>query len=217
MLFDLDGTLADTVPLILASARHAVSSLRGEWPEGAEETWRDYIGRPLRDTVRELSRDEAEARDLLKAYLDFQDRAHDDMVTPFPDVHGLVSTLDVEGVPLGLVTSKARDMALRTLDVCGFDGLFPVLVTADEVERGKPDPEPVMLALTQLRERSGAVEAAETIFVGDSPHDIVAGRAAGVVTVGVTWGAFSVDVLEAAEPHHLVRSIPELAEILGTA
>ena len=212
VLFDLDGTLADTVPLILASYRHAVSKLRGAWDEAGQDAWREYIGRPLRDAVRDFGRDADEARELLEAYLEYQDQAHDRMVTPFPGVHQIVSSLDIQGVPLALVTSKARDMALRTLDVCGFADVFPVVVTADEVERGKPDPEPVTLALGQL----GGIEAETTIFVGDSPHDIVAGRAAGVVTVGVTWGAFPDDVLREADPHHLVRDVEELGRLLAS-
>lgn len=210
VLWDLDGTLADTVPLILASYRHAVTELRGEWDEAGQAAWREYIGRPLRDAVRDFGRDEAESEALLDAYVAFQNQAHDQMVTPFPGVHEIVTTLDVGGTPLALVTSKGRRMALRTLDVCGFSDVFPVVVTADEVSKGKPDPEPVMLALDQLDEG----EAGSTVFIGDSPHDIVAGRAAGVVTVGVTWGAFPVDVLRASEPDHVVESVQELGQIL---
>jgi pyrophosphatase PpaX len=210
VLFDLDGTLADTVPLILASYRHAVTRLRGGWDEEGQEAWKQYIGRPLRDAVRDFGRDEAESEALLRGYVEFQDEAHDRMVTAFPGVREVVSAIEARGVPQALVTSKARRMALRTLEVCGFSGTFPVVVTADEVQRGKPDPEPVVLALREL----GEPEAGATVFVGDSPHDIVAGRAAGVVTVGVTWGAFPAQVLRASEPHHLVDSVEELGRIL---
>jgi len=210
VLWDLDGTLADTVPLILASYRHAVTQLRGGWDEAGQDAWREYIGRPLRDAVRDFGQDELESQALLEAYVAFQNEAHDRMVTPFPGVHEIISALDVGGMPLALVTSKGRRMALRTLEVCGFSEVFPVVVTADEVTRGKPDPEPVVLALDQLEE----ADAGSTIFIGDSPHDIVAGRAAGVVTVGVTWGAFPVDVLRASKPDHLVEDIQELGQIL---
>jgi pyrophosphatase PpaX len=210
VLWDLDGTLADTVPLILASYRHAVTRLRGEWNEEGQDAWKEYIGRPLRDAVRDFGQDEAESQALLDAYVAFQNEAHDRMVTPFPGVHEIVTTLDVGGTPLALVTSKSRRMALRTLDVCGFSEVFPVVVTADEVTRGKPDPEPVILALDELEEG----DAGSTVFIGDSPHDIVAGRAAGVVTVGVTWGAFPPEVLKASGPDHLVENVQDLGRIL---
>lgn len=211
VLFDLDGTLADTVPLILASYRHAITELRGSWNEAGQQAWKESIGRPLRDAVREFGDNEEESAALLAAYVAFQDEVHDQMVTPFPGVHQIVSSLDVGGTPLALVTSKSRRMAVRTLDVCGFGGVFPVVVTADDVERGKPDPEAVMLALDRL----GWEDAGSTVFVGDSPHDIEAGRAAGVVTVGVTWGAFPSDVLEDSGPDHLVEDVVELGRILS--
>ncbi|MEJ2542320.1 MAG: HAD-IA family hydrolase [Gemmatimonadota bacterium] len=195
ILFDLDGTLADTVPLIMASYRHAMSTHRGGYDAAGEHAWRQYIGRPLRDAVRHFARDEVDAEVLRRSYLEFQREAHDRMVTPFPGVRELLEGLEHRRVPLALVTSKAREMALRTLRVCGLENAFPVMITADEVKRGKPDPEPVHLALADLKTE----EAGRVLFVGDSPHDVLAGQAAGVVTVAVTWGSRSTGPRRTAE------------------
>lgn len=204
VLFDLDGTLADTVPLILACYRHTMTVHRGG--PLPDQLWLRNVGRPLRDSMLDFARDAAEAEAMRETYLDFQRQAHDRMVRPFQGMSEAVVAFAQTGAALGVVTSKTRELALRTLDVCGLSSAFPVVITADEVIRGKPDPEPVRLALREL-----AVEAGERIlFVGDSPHDVVAGRAAGVCTAAVTWGACTEDELTVEGPHHLVRTVDEL-------
>lgn len=204
VLFDLDGTLADTVPLILACYRHTMTVHRGG--PLPDRLWLRNVGRPLRDSMLDFARDAAEAEAMRETYLDFQRQAHDRMVRPFQGMSEAVVAFAQTGAALGVVTSKTRELALRTLDVCGLSSAFPVVITADEVIRGKPDPEPVRLALREL-----AVEAGERIlFVGDSPHDVVAGRAAGVCTAAVTWGACTEDELTVEGPHHLVRTVDEL-------
>jgi len=204
VLFDLDGTLADTVPLILACYRHTMTVHRGA--PLPDELWLRHVGRPLRDSMLDFGRDAAEADAMRETYVAFQRQAHDEMVRPFAGILEVVRELRDEGVSLGVVTSKTREMALRTLEVCGLGDAFPVVVTADEVTQGKPHPEPVHRALRMLSVAPGP----GSVFVGDSPHDLVSGRAAGVRTVAVTWGAAGEDVLAAAGPDHLVRSVEEL-------
>lgn len=207
VLFDLDGTLADTVPLILASFHHTMTIHRGTRLPDRE--WLQHVGRPLRDTVKHFARDDAEAVSLLETYLGFQREAHDRMVRPFDGIGVVVRRFVEWGVPMAIVTSKAREMTFRTLQSCGVAEAFPVVITADDVEHGKPDPEPVRRALHAL----GSPPADRTLFVGDSPHDVAAGRKAGVRTVAVTWGAFSQSELEASSPDHLVQRPQQLLEV----
>jgi pyrophosphatase PpaX len=216
VLFDLDGTLADTVPLILASWRHAMTVHRGA--PLPDELWLAQVGRPLRESLREFARDEEEAAAIRRIYEDFQREAHDHMVTPFPGIQALVAELEAAGTPMALVTSKAREMALRTLSVCGLSDAFPVVITADEVVRGKPDPEPVELALREMglggmALRRTAPGGMGVVFVGDSPHDVVAGRRASVRTVGVTWGAAPREALVASGPDYLVDEVVALGSV----
>lgn len=207
VLFDLDGTLADTVPLILASFRHTMVVHRGELLP--DRDWLQHVGRPLRDTVRHFARTEAEATSILETYLAFQRAAHDRMVRPFDGVGGVVTRLARQGVALAIVTSKAREMTGRTLRSCGVERDFPVVITADDVKRGKPDPEPVRRALDALE----VPPSHRVLFVGDSPHDVAAGRAAGVRTAAVTWGAFPAEGLAPEGPDFLVRRPEELLEL----
>ena len=78
-----------------------------------------------------------------------------------------------------------------------FEQYFDVFITADDVEKHKPDPAPVIAALDQF-----AVDASEAVFIGDSPHDIAAGRSAGVQTAAVLWGPFTRQALAHQPPDH---------------
>lgn len=201
VLFDLDGTLADTVDLILRCYRHTMEVHLGE--PLPDERWLAGVGTPLRDQLAEFARDPAEALAMAETYSAFQRTVHDQSVAPFPGVIDMLDALCARGVPVGVVTSKRGAMAARTLAWCGVDGACRVVVSADDVERGKPHPEPVLRALDLLGLEE---EAARTLFVGDSPFDLRAGRAAGTKTAAVLWGPFPLDVLEAEGPDYIVRS-----------
>lgn len=207
VLFDLDGTLADTVELILRCYRHTMRVHLGR--ALADERWLATIGTPLRDQLREFARSEEEAGAMLETYEAHQRRIHDRYVRPFDGAADTVRRLRSAGVPLAVVTSKRREMADRTLRVCGFAEEMEVTVTASDVVSGKPDPEPVLRALAGL----GLEGAGGVLFVGDSPYDIRAGRAAGTRTAGALWGAFGRGELEDAGPDHLLESVSEVPEL----
>lgn len=206
--FDLDGTLADTVPLILRCYRHTMRTHLGE--ALPDEHWLRTIGTPLRDQLAAFARDDAEAEAMLETYVTFQRTVHDDMVRPFDGARRVVEEVARRGAAVAVVTSKRREMALRTLARCGLDDLVEVLVAADDVRRGKPDPEPVRSALEQLGLES---VPGRVFFVGDSPFDLRAGRGAGVRTVGAVWGPFPRHVLEEEDPDHLVEALHEVREL----
>jgi len=119
------------------------------------------------------------------------------------------------GHEMALVTSKATEAAQRALRLIGIDKLLSCIVGLDSTTSHKPNPEPVLHALAQLRRNP-----VDAIFVGDSPHDIAAGNAAGVFTVAALWGPFTRQTLEAAHPSRLIddiRDLPPLIEDLTTA
>ena len=208
VLFDLDGTLADTVPLILRCYRHTMREHRGR--ELPDELWIRTIGRPLRSAMLDFAVDHAEAERMVATYVEFQRQVHDDMVCAFPDARRTLEELRARGSRVGVVTSKGTEMTGRTLGRCGLDEILDVLVTANDVTHGKPHPEPIHRALEQL----GLAHARDAVlFVGDSPHDLVAGRAAGVKTAAAVWGAFSRSELEAATPDYWVASLDEVTRL----
>jgi pyrophosphatase PpaX len=203
-LFDLDGTVLDTGELILSSWRHVRDTfgLRGD-----DDDFRRGMGRPLREIFGAWTRDEAERDRLVDAYREHNMAVHDQMVRPFPGIPELFAALRAEGIRVGIVTSKARAAAEQGLRVTGL--AVDDLVGPEDVIHPKPDPEPVRLALARL-----AVTAGRAIFVGDSPHDIHAGRAAGVATAAVRWGMFAVNELEASAPDHWLADPADLLALV---
>lgn len=207
VLFDLDGTLADTVELILRCYRHTMRTHRGRTLP--DERWLATIGRPLRDQLLEFADSSDEAREMLETYVEHQHEIHDGMVRAFDGAADVVEHLREAGAGLAIVTSKKRDMALRTLAGCGLGGRFDIVVTADDVELGKPNPEAVRMALRGL----GVSEGRRVVFVGDSPYDLRAGRAAGVRTAAALWGPYGREALEAERPHYWLRSLHEVTAL----
>jgi pyrophosphatase PpaX len=195
-LFDLDGTLIDSIHLILESYRHTLCRHRGTAPP--DEFWLRGIGKPLRTQLQEVTQDSTEIEAMVETYRDFNFLHHDDLVRPFPGMRAAVSGLkSAAGTNLGIVTSKTSKGVERGLFIAGLDDLFDVRVAADDVSNHKPDPEPVLRALELL-----SADTRGAVFIGDSPHDMAAGRAAGVLTAAVLWGPFTRSDLEPQAPDY---------------
>ena len=179
MLFDFDGTIVDSGAMILASFRHATKTvLAREIPDA--ELAAAVGGSTIFEQMRAF--DPNRVDELVDAYRAHNTPLHDEL-RPFHGMEELLGGLKAEGRRLGIVTAKRRrtiDLAFRVLDLERF---FDAVVTADSTERHKPDPEPVLHALELL-----GADPREAAFVGDSPFDMGAGSAAGVFTVGVSWG-----------------------------
>ena len=203
LLFDLDGTLVNSIELIVRSARHAFEGFPGRAP--TDEEWRAGIGRPLMTMIRHFAPDEAEALRVQARYRAYQLEHHDRLVHAYEGIVPLVVALAAAGHPMALVTSKADWLARRALQHVGLAGAIPVVVGCDSCVQHKPHPEPVARALALLGVGSG-----DALFVGDSPHDVEAGRAAGVLTVGVTWGAFTPAELRASGADVVVDDVEGL-------
>jgi pyrophosphatase PpaX len=213
ILFDLDGTLADSIDLILGAFRHTFSTHLGAVP--GDQAWIAGMGTPLASQIRALVLDQALIEPMTTTYRAWQDRHHDDMLREFVGVRETLTQLRDRGHPMALVTSKATDAAMRALRLMGIESLLDSVVGMDSTTSHKPDPEPVRFALAKLGR--GPQDA---MFVGDSPHDIAAGNAAGVFTVGALWGPFTRETLEAARPDRLIadiRDLPPLVEALTAA
>ncbi len=206
ILFDLDGTLVDTVPFILASVRHAFEGV-ARCPSDAE--WIAGIGTPLRMQLEQFAERPDQVDELLTRYRAFWLAEHDRRTRCFPGALETVARLAGRGHPLAVVTAKVEEGAHRTLRLTGLGAHMRAVIGADSCARSKPDPEPVRLALARLGR-----PAAEAVMVGDSPHDLAAARGAGVRTVAALWGACARDVLEAAGPDHLLEDIAGLPTLL---
>ncbi len=205
-LFDLDGTLIDSIDLILNCYRHTMKKHLGEVPP--DRLWLVGIGTPLRKQMADFTEDPDEIEAMVATYKDHHHKHHDDLLQEYPGALAAVKKIKARGVKMGVVTSKMPWSTHRGLEICGYDGLFDVFVTAQDVKKHKPDPEPVLHAMELLKS-----EPEETIFVGDSPHDMASGRSAGVRTAAVLWGPFDRNQLEPHSPDYWLETPAELANL----
>ena len=203
-LFDLDGTLIDSIDLILRSYRHTMRTHRGQDP--GDEVWMSGLGTPLWVQFRQFTQDPAEIDAMVATYREYNLAHHDDLVRPYAGVVDAVRALERRGKTLALVTSKLRSGALRGLRLAGLEDAFTVVVGADDVTHPKPHPEPVLMALDRLGAR-----AEDAVFIGDSRHDIECGRAAGVKTAAVLWGPFDRSHLADLEPDYWLETPADLS------
>jgi pyrophosphatase PpaX len=209
-LFDFDGTLVDTTDLIYQSMRHATGEVLGR--EISRDVLMANVGQPLPRQMELLSAEHAGA--LLDSYRLHNEENHDALIKAFPGVEESLARLKAAGVRVGVVTSKRRfsvDMALKN-----FPGLGDVVdqwVTMEDTTEHKPRPEPLLKGLELL----GNVPREQAAYVGDSPFDVAAAKAAGVESVAVSWGAFSEDALRAAEPDHLAPDLDAAVDVLLSA
>ena len=213
-LFDLDGTLIDTTPLILACFEHSWRSVCR--CSHSREKLIETFGIPLREAMRLLlaqvdgdGPDSAEVIDrLLVEYRRFNLANHDTIAKPFDGVCETISALKHRGYSIGVVSSKSRELGQRGLRLCRIDQMVDTMVFLEDTDRHKPDPYPILTALERLN-----VTADSAAYVGDSPFDMAAGRAAGVKTVAALWGPVPRPALEAEKPDHFAQSAAHLLEI----
>ncbi len=208
VLFDLDGTLIDSIELILDSARHAFRDRPGHIPSDAE--WLTGVGIPLATMFRRYAVDEAEVDALIARYREYQLANHDRLVKCYDQVVETVDFIRAAGHPVAIVTSKAGWLARKGLDYVGLGAHFDVIVGCDSCERHKPDPQPVYVALERLGYGSD-----DAVFVGDSVHDMEAGNAAGVTTIAALWGPFTREDLAVSRPAHYLNRMADLPRLLS--
>ncbi|MDD3653649.1 MAG: HAD-IA family hydrolase [Desulfotomaculaceae bacterium] len=206
VLFDLDGTLVDTLPLIVQTLRKVFSDMKIPWGDDDVNVMK-LIGYPLAD-IGEHFAGEKKAH-FIELYLHYYEIEHDRMTRLYPGTLEILKYLKSRDLKLGIVTSKGRPVTLRTVAYTGLERFMDVIVTAHDVLKHKPDPEPLMKALDMLK---ASVE--QTIFVGDSRFDILTGQKAGTLNLGVTWGLASRKELELLKADGLLDEWIEIKKYL---
>ncbi len=206
VLFDLDGTLLDTYELIIQSFLHTFDHYVPD--RFTREDCIQFIGPSLQETFQSILPEKTE--EMVQYYREFNQKHHDALVHAFPGVTETVQTLHQNGYKLGIVTTKMRDTTLQGLNLAKIRPYFQTIIALDDVEKTKPDAEPIHKALARL----GATPE-EAIMVGDSHHDILAGKNAGTKTVGVSWTIKGKDTLLQYEPDYMVDEMRELLTIVG--
>ena len=206
VLFDLDGTVVDSGAIILASMRHATREVLGA-DYGDEELLQAVGGPGLEAQFAVFAPDQVD--ELVRVYRAHNEPLHDELQACV-GMEDVIVRLHDEGRRLGVVTAKRRGTVELAFARVSIAHLFETVVGGDETELHKPDPAPLLLAAERL-----GVDPTTAAYVGDSPFDIRAAKAAGMYAVAVTWGRIhDRSRLEREEPDAIAESAEELLELL---
>lgn len=213
IIFDFDGTLANTTPLILATFHKTLDHF---YPQlGTKD--RDIIntfGLPLREGLAKLAGIPAEGQEIetMTAYYRTYNNAwHDAMIRPFPGVKEGLALLKEKQIPMVAVTSKLHDSCLRGLRCLGLASYIDAIIGCEQCTAHKPDPEPMRKGCEAL-----GILPEEVLSVGDSPFDMLSGRRAGCKTVKVGWTSFSRDFFDRyGAPDYVIETLGDLVPLMA--
>jgi len=210
VMFDLDGTLVDSVPDLATAVDRMLVEL-GRKPAGVERV-RQWVGNGARVLVRRAlaggldhsAVGKAETEEALVRFLDIYADCHE-LITLYPGVHELLEALSTAAVELAVVTNKPERFVAPLLEQVGLGGYFRWIIGGDTLPQQKPDP----AALLQVMRLAG-VSQEQSLVVGDSRTDVLAARAAGVPCVAVSYGYNHGRPVAEEAPQLVVDSLAEL-------
>ncbi len=210
LCFDLDGTLIDSGDDLVQATIHSLHGLGIDPPP--PEVIIGYVGGGARGLLQDSMGEAATPERLdagLAAFIDYYGAHLLDHTLPYPGVEEVLRHFFATR-PLAVITNKPEAFSRTILEGLGLAGYFREILGYDSVERKKPHPEGILLAL-----HGWGVEPTRAVMVGDSDHDILAGKAAGTVTVAVAYGFKSSEELLSAGPDYLIHDIRELIELVA--
>jgi len=206
VLFDFDGTLADTNPLIIRTFEETFASMLPDRPLTKEEIL-DCVGPTLEQTgIKYFSERSTE---FVEAYRELNSLYHDDMIEVYPGIEEMLERLHKKGLKLAVVSSKKRDFVIRGLKQTNLFEYFDYIVAADDVEHPKPHTEPFDIVM----EEYGATPN-ECLMVGDNSHDIDGARNAGIKSIAVGWAFKGIEYVKSLKPDYIVNDAIEIVEIV---
>jgi phosphoglycolate phosphatase-like HAD superfamily hydrolase len=208
VMFDLDGTLADTRKAVENCYRHVFGTvLKQAFPPPSIDAHLLYAMRPV-EVFGVVAPDQVEL--CLDAYQRQYPAASASMIL-FGGARELILAITAAGRKPSLVTNKGLARTLIDLERAKIDvASFVAVVTAEDTIERKPHPAPILLGL----KRAGSA-ATDAVYVGDGPHDVVAAQAAGISSIAVTYGFYSAAEMSSLGADQVAHDIPELARILG--
>nr|WP_320132584.1 HAD family hydrolase [uncultured Holophaga sp.] len=207
IVWDFDGTLVDSRPLIEAGMAHALEALSLSHDLMTE--WLKYVGLPVEVGIqRTFGPLGLEVAHVLKAYRSFGHADHESLLRAFPGMDGLLSELSTLGIPMALATSKRTLPLNRQLARLGWTGIFSPIITPDQVSHGKPHPESLEQVLEAHR-----LPPEEALMVGDTPFDMEMAQRAGVPRIAVGHGFYN---QASMAPYAPLAFAPDTASLRST-
>ena len=209
ILFDFDGTLGNTTPLILATFHKTLEHYLGPGHSITDQEIINTFGLPLREGLALFVGDD-NIEEKVAYYRNYNNTWHDTMIESFPQVGDGCAMIQKAGIPQIVVTSKLHDSCLRGLRCIGLDSYMDTIVGCEQCTDHKPNPEPMEKGATVL-----GLAPAECLCVGDSPFDMMSGNRAGCTTVKVAWSSFLPEAFQGeAQPDFIIHKIADLLDII---
>lgn len=206
ILFDMDGTLVNTNDLIMTCFDHATKVCTGRLYPHTE--FIKYYGRPLVEGLDALF--PGRGQEMAQVYRDYQMEIHDQMVKEFPGMFTTLQKLQARGLKMAVVTSKFEITARRALKCFNMEQFFTGVIGCGQVEKHKPDPEPSQKGLALLD-----LPGSDCLCVGDSPYDLISGKAAGCSTAAVNYSLFDPEQLrKLGKPDYIINKPGDLITLI---
>ena len=212
VLFDLDGTLIDTAPEFIQIGLQ-LRAEAGLAPIDSDTIWHSVSNGAIGmvQAALEMSADDTPLEQIRHRIIKKKKTGLGNLSHPYPGLLELVADLHKAGIAWGVVTNKLARFALPLMDKMPFDPAAGAVVTPDDVDQPKPDPESILLACEQL-----SCDPTETLFIGDHLRDIEAGRAAGCFTIAAAYGYLAPGETAASwQANAVAENSLELAEMIS--
>lgn len=208
ILFDFDGTLANTIDLIIAAFEHTCQAVLGKVPE--RELIVNTFGLPLPEAMLILSGREELVEEMRNVYRVYNDSHHDEMIKPIQGMTETLSALKAQGIKIAVVTSKKPRMLYRGMACLDLEAYIDAVIALGDTKESKPQAEPMLAACAKLQ-----LKPEECLCVGDSPFDLQSGHGAGAITVAVRYTYFAWEkILQEGKPDFVIEKPEDLLELV---
>ena len=201
IVFDFDGTLANTLPICFYAFQNVFKEF--DQKDLTSDDIKEMFGPSetgiIKDNLANPHKTEA-----IEYYYEKYEELHKDLVEINLEIIALLKVLKTSKLKLGIFTGKAKRSLDISLKALGMEGLFDVIITGDDVIKVKPDPEGLLKALSILK-----VDYSDAIYIGDSDADVIAGRKANVYTIGVQWLPEYQTVVFSEQPDAIISSVEQ--------
>ncbi len=201
VIFDIDGTLTATNQLIFASFNHVANKYLNKTLTESEII--SYFGPPEDVIMEQMFGDDQLSA--MEDYYKFYKNNHNNMADIFSGIKEVIIDLHKKDIPLGIFTGKGRKSALITLEQCGIEKYFEIIITGDDVENHKPAPEGLNKIVDYFK-----VERENTLLIGDAPGDIKAARGAGIKIASVVWESYDKEKVIKMNSDYLFENVNDL-------
>lgn len=209
VIFDLDGTLLNTLDDLMNSANFALSEFN--FPQRTKDEVRQFVGNGVRKLIERavpLGTSEHTIDDCLEVFRDHYENHKNDNTKPYDGITPTLLSLKEAGIKMAVVSNK-YDLAVKELCAPFFSGVIDVAIGERENVRRKPAPDSVLEALKVL-----GAKKESAVYVGDSDVDVQTAANAGIPCIGVTWGFRDREVLQSAGAQFIINEPKELIDLV---